>query len=223
MLRSPEAAERAGSRVRRTFSSFEELLRFNFNSDAFSPSPPAREPQRTKPPHPPPVFSCDRGTDLRHCLWMDVSRGHSLGPRSPTESVLRRPVPAIPPSPRLFSALYLFASIVPPGGRVLFAYFEHTFPGSFSLNQSLERRPHVSLRPWPETPLDKRLPSAYGMRTARGAAGSAPLAPGPAAAPPSLRPSHLSGARGPSSPDCVMESSPSFHQPRPTASPRADS
>lgn len=122
MLRSTEAEERVGSRVRRTLSPFKELLRFNFNSDAFSPSPPAREPQRTKPPHSPPGFPL-RPRHGPAALPLDVSQGHGLGPRCHADSVLPHPAPATPPpSPRIFSVLYLFASIVPPGGRVLFAY-----------------------------------------------------------------------------------------------------
>lgn len=70
------------------------------------------------------VSPCDPGTDPQHCLWMSV-RVTASGPGATlTLSFLTprlQPIPS-PPSPRIFSVLYLFASIVPPGGRVLFAY-----------------------------------------------------------------------------------------------------
>lgn len=120
MLRSKEAEERVGSRVRRTLSSFKELLRFNFNYDAFSPSPPAHEPQSTKPPQSPLVFSWDPGTDLHHCLWMSVRV--TVSGRGPTLN-LSFFIPCLqsPPSPRNFSVLCFSALIVPQRGRVLFA------------------------------------------------------------------------------------------------------
>lgn len=106
MLRSTEAEERVGSRVRRTLSPFKELLRFNFNSDAFSPSPPAREPQRTKPPHSPPGFPCDPGTDPQHCLWMSVRVTASGTGATLTLSFL---TPRLQPTPPLHHAFSPFS------------------------------------------------------------------------------------------------------------------
>lgn len=167
-----------------------------------------------------PLWFLLRPQDGSASLPLDVSQGHSVGPRSHTQSVLLHPVPAIPPfTTHFLRSLFLCLDRSPKRSSPL-CLFDHTFPGTFSLNQSLQHRPHFSLLPWPETPPDKRLLSAYRTQTARGAAGSAHLRP--AAALTSLRPSHLSGTRGPNSPDCVMESSGSFHQPRPTSLPRAD-
>lgn len=185
MLRSTEAEERVGSRVRRTLSPFKELLRFNFNSDAFSPSPPAREPQRTKPPHSPPGFPL-RPRHGPAALPLDVSQGHGLGPRRHADSVLPHPAPATHPlSPfttHFLRSLSLRLDRSPRRSSPL-RLFDHTFPGTFSL----ERRPRVSLLPWPETPLDKRWPSARGTRTARGAPTRAPLRLSPRSALPTCR------------------------------------
>lgn len=183
MLRSTEAEERVGRRVRRTLSPFKELLRFNFNSDAFSPSPPAREPQRTKPPHSPPGFPCDPGTDPQHCLWMSV-RVTASGPGATlTLSFLTPRLHPPPPfTTHFLRSLSLRLDRSPRRSSPL-RLFDHTFPGTFSL----ERRPRVSLLPWPETPLDKRWPSARGTRTARGAPTRAPLRLSPRSALPTCR------------------------------------
>lgn len=131
----------------------------------------------------PPGFPCDPGTDPQHCLWMSV-RVTASGPGATlTLSFLTPRLQRPPPfTTHFLRSLSLRLDRSPRRSSPL-RLFDHTFPGTFSL----ERRPRVSLLPWPETPLDKRWPSARGTRTARGAPTRAPPQLSPRSALPTCR------------------------------------
>lgn len=183
MLGSSEAEEGVGSQVRWTRSSFRELLCCNYEAS----SPLNRAPTRTE---------LHRTATLGPGFLLGRRHGSALCLRPPgSQSQAGVPCRSCP-SLHVFS---LFSIPLPwsdflKRGRVL-CPFDHVCILEPSAQPSLYRAALTSPSfPGPETLLDKHLLSSTGSHF-----------PGPAAAPTSLRPSHLSGTWGPNSPDCVME------------------